>query len=175
MSTIINNFNTEENFWQLYPDLLFIGEFKEYYKSDKSRGKKDSSSVMWAIAMLIDKSKNNRFRNLPEGEKKEQLSKHFLENESFDWDSPKNRILIETYEKMILSQAMRSLRNWESKMKERDEFIKNTPYNIDTFEGLDKMLSAYPKMFATYQQISSTLDLDEDVTNESKVKYIKEI
>ena len=39
----------ENNFWELYPELLIIEELTQIYQKDKSKKKEDSSRIMWAI------------------------------------------------------------------------------------------------------------------------------
>lgn len=173
--SILEKFDTDVNFWEVNPQLKLVDEFSELYKNDKSKNKVDSSRTMWAIALLLDKSKNNQFRNLPFEEAKDQLAKHFLKDETFEWGNPWVQRLMEQYEKLILTQAMRSLRNWESKMKERDDFINSISYDIEIAEKIDKMLTNYPKMFDTYKIISEALQLDEETDDKSKRKFTTEI
>jgi hypothetical protein len=172
---ILNNFDTDVNFWEMNPQFKLYDTFKDYYKNDKSRSKNDSSQVMWAIALLLDKSKHNQFRNIPIDEKKEQLAKHFIKDNKFDWDNPKIYTLMEAYKKFALSQAMRSMANWELKMKERDEFIANTPFSIDTAKELDTMLANYPKLFQTYKIIAESLELENDDDDKSNRKFVTDI
>ena len=153
--TILSNFDTNVNFWEMNPQMKYIENFSELYKGDKSKGKKDSSQLMWAIALLMDKSTSNNFRNIPEEERKFQLAKYFLQDDKFQWGNPKIVSLINTYENCILTQPMRSLRNLEAKMKERDELIQLTPYNMDTAEDLDKMIIGTHKIVQLYKQIIS--------------------
>lgn len=173
--TVLNKFDTDINFWNENPQMKSMVNFEELYTKDKSKNKVDSSQIMWAIALLLDKSKHNNYRNLPEEEKKEQLAKYFLKKPDFDWEDPQIRILTETYYKTCISQAERSLIEWENKLKERDEFIAACPYNADTFEMLDKMLANTFKMYQQYQSIKAQLQLEEDTDESSKTKYITEI
>ncbi len=173
--TVLDNFDTEVNFWEMHPQLRLIDDFKELYKNDKSRGKKDSSQLMWAIALLIDKSVNNAFRNLPEDEKKEQLATHFLKIENFDWNSDRVQKYIKTYKNMCLSQAERSLIAWEEKMKERDEYLKSTPYNLDNAKALDDMFKNTYTIMELYKKTVDLIDLEKEKENQSNKKFTTEI
>lgn len=173
--SILDSFDTDVNFWEHNPQLRYVENFSELHKGDKSRGKADSSQLMWAIALLMDKSKNNNFRNMPEEERRFQLAKYFLKDDKFSWENPKIRTLIDTYEKCIMTQPMRSIRNLEEKMKERDVLIQQTPYNMDTAEELDKMIIGTHKIIQLYKQMNDLLMLEEETKDNSKTKYTSEI
>jgi hypothetical protein len=173
--TVLDKFDTDVNFWETNPQLKYIGVFEEFHNKDKSKGKKDSSQIMWAVALLLDKSKHNNFRNLPEDEKKEQLAKYFLKQPNFEWDEKEIKDLTDQYFKLCLSQAEKSLIEWERKLKERDEFIASCPYNAETYEMLDKLLSNTYKMYQMYQTVKSQLDLEQDTDETSKNRFTTEI
>lgn len=173
--TILEHFDLDVNFWEMHPQFRIMENFKDLYRNDKSRGKKDSSQLMWAIALLLDKSKNNAYRNLPDEEKREQLAKHFLKIEDFDWESSKMKNLIDTYKKFALSQAERTLIAWEEKMKERDIFIKNTPYNLDTAKTLDDIFKNTTNLMELYRKMVDIIEMDNEKEDKSNKKYTTEI
>ena len=40
---------SDNNFWDINPELLIIKEFAAYHAKDKSKNKEESSIVMWGI------------------------------------------------------------------------------------------------------------------------------
>ena len=62
--SLLTNFQLDANFWQTYPQMILPKAFNDLSKKDKSKGKEESSKIMWAVAMLIDNSETNKFKNL---------------------------------------------------------------------------------------------------------------
>ena len=50
----LKNFDLEVNFWKVNPQLKIPEVFSKLYRNDKSKGKHDSSQIMWAIALCYD-------------------------------------------------------------------------------------------------------------------------
>ncbi len=63
MTSISRNWNTDENYWSLHPQMKTIKAFRELYERDKKKSKRDSSTMMWAIALLVDPHEQNPWRN----------------------------------------------------------------------------------------------------------------
>ena len=136
MTTIVQNFidvslNTDLNFWDVNPLFKTISVFKEFYTKDKSAKKKDSSKVMWAIALLIDPNDGNPWKNYSEDSKKLLIKTEFLEDEDFDFEDYKE--LLEEYENRCLTIAEKELVRFERKIVGRGNFIAKTKYTLDEF------------------------------------------
>lgn len=155
------NFNPEMNFWELNPELKIPEEFAEFYNSDKSKDKSESSRIMNALYLLLDKE--SKYRELPNKERKLLIAKDYLKNKDFNWDSIKN--LQDLYIKVTLKKAKRLLRNWEIKLEERDEFIASIKYDIDTSELLDKMMSKTEAIWESYLRILNEVEKEEGQGN----------
>jgi len=78
----------ENNFWELYPELLIIEELTQIYQKDKSKKKEDSSRIMWAIYFAFNPE--SKFINLPN--KLEILAKDYLKDPKFNWEGIKKQI-----------------------------------------------------------------------------------
>lgn len=157
---MINHFDTSENFWELYPDFKDALSFKRLYKSDKSRNKESSSRIMWYVAYTTDI--NSKYYKLPENEKHAIIGGDYMGDEQY-YEKNKERIqpIIDDYIKINFTAAQRQLRDWEIKMDERAEFIKKMPYNIDTYEDLDKMAANTAKLFDTFKKIKEDISKEE--------------
>lgn len=171
---LIDSFDDQANFWELYPQLKVAGPFKELYKKD-ARSKSKSSKLMWAVALAYDQ--NSKFYKLPEyGEdnKFTVIGEDYMgDKEFFEKNNDTLEPIVAFYRKLTESPAMRALRAWEEKMEERAAFLKDTKYVLDsvefdeetgraikipgTAELLDKMLANNAKLFADYKNINERL------------------
>ena len=157
----------ENNFWELYPELIIIDELYQIYHKDKSKKKEDSSKIMWAIYFAFHPE--SKFINLPN--KLDVLAKDYLKDPKFNWDNIKKQI--EIYKNLVLSDAERALINWGEIMNMRDSSIKELYTNalqngdIDELVKIDKMLANTPKMFDDYKKVKKDYE-EEKVTKRGK-------
>lgn len=158
--SLLNSYNGIGNFWVANPQLLIPAEFKQLYDKDKSKDKEDSSKIMYAICFLIDPSDENRFRNIPEPDRKILIAKDYLKNPKFKWDDYAK--LIEFCKNnFIITQAERSLYNQEKELYERDLFIATTPWSDDTYEMKDKMMANTEKLYQSLNRIKEMVKQEE--------------
>ena len=170
---LINTFSTDENFWVLYPQFQTVQPFKDLYKKDRSKNKYQSSKVAWFVTQVIDTSSKNVFRNLVYEERLSLLSQDFMGDvDYYDKHASTLQPLIDFYTKLHMTAARKALKEWEEKMIDRSEFIKNTPYSEDSYEQmgdkwvkqagtakmLDDMMKNSKGIFDLYQQILKSLD-----------------
>lgn len=135
MTTIVRNFNTSDNFWEINPAFKTIKLFNSFNEEDKSKGKKESSQIMWALAFLLDPHTDNPWKNLSEDDKKLLIMDDYLSNLKFNWDDYQE--LIDEYYNRVLTLAEKDFYELQEKMHERKEFIKNTPYSLDSMQEID--------------------------------------
>ena len=86
MNSLVKAWNPTENYWSLHPMMTTLAAFKEYHAQDKTKGKVESSRVMWAIAMLLDPHADNALRSIERADRIRIISEDFLEAPDFDWD-----------------------------------------------------------------------------------------
>jgi len=152
----LHNFDIKSSYWKIDPQLKAIEPFATLYKNDKSKGKSNSSLLMWAIALFTDPE--SRLSKLSKARKQEIIQKDYYKG-LLNWDKYKEHIDI--YKSLYTSQAVRSLVNWEEKLQERDAFLKEVPYSLDTGETLDKMLANTSKLYDLYEKILEKLKEEE--------------
>lgn len=133
--SLIKSFNTDENFWVINPQFKNIQPFKGLHKSDKSRNKANSSKTMWFVAQVADSSTDNIFRNIIYEERIYLLCSEYMEDTNF-YDNNKENLdaLIETYNSFHSTPALKALEEWNEKMIQRAQFIKNTAYSMDSYD-----------------------------------------
>jgi hypothetical protein len=164
------------NFWEYNPNYKLI--FDDFYSGDKSKGKSKTSFIMWAYYLILY-SKSD-FYNLPD--KRKLIKDKFLKNPSFKWDDYKE--VESLFKESILTQAERSLCEWNEYMRKRDDYLKKQEYYFDyydkksklvrgTAEQLDRAYSTTPKMYSDYEKIQKSLKEDEYKTSRgNKIKSL---
>lgn len=178
--SLIKSFNTDENFWIVNPQFKNVQPFKGLHSSDKSRNKATSSKTMWYVAQICDSSKDNVFRNILYEERISLLSLDFMSNKDFYEENKKLLdTLFSTYNSLHTTPALLALEEWNTKMVQRAEFIKETPYTMDSYEmdpvkgvmlripgnakDLDTMMKNTKGIYDMYHQIMKSLaEEDED-------------
>jgi hypothetical protein len=155
---ILNNFETNNNFWKVNKQLCIPEEFESFRYNDRSRDKEESSKIMWAIALLLDP--DSKFKRLRLQDRKTLIAKDYIKNEKFQWDKYKDIILM--YEKLILTPAQRQLSELERKLDERTEFLNNTPYNDESYEMIEKIRKNTSDWYDDLERIKDKLEREDD-------------
>lgn len=157
---LLTNFDLTANFWTLYPQLKIPKVFAELYKKDKSKDHSNSSQIMWAVAMLVDTSEDNKFKHLNEEDKKSLIKTDYLFNESFDFDIYKE--VIAEYTRLHISKLEQELVKQETKLDERAKFINDTPYDLETADKLDKLLLNTGKLYDQIKDLKDKIRAERD-------------
>lgn len=160
---LLNSFDTDVNIWEAEPQLKIPKVFAELYASDKSKGKAHSSKIMWAIALLVDNSEANKFRNLRENDRKTLIASDFLKDEEFNFDEYQE--LMDMYIELNMSKLEKELRQQELKLEERARFINDTAYNLETGDKLDKFLLNTGKLYDQIKELKDKIKSDSDGGN----------
>lgn len=173
-SKLIPIFDSEQNFWELNPQFKTALSFKEFYKKDKSRGKKDSSITMWFIAYTQDIG--SLFYNLPIQERYEVIGEDY----SNDINYYKKNItilepLIDDYNKLTTTAIDRHLLEWDARLEDRTRFLATTKYDLDNFEKLDKMNANTLGVFKNLDKIKEDLSKQESGSGDTKGNFIESL
>jgi hypothetical protein len=152
MRNLTELYNPSLSFWDAAPQLLIIEPFTTFHKNDKSRGKKYTSNIMWAIALL----------NHPESDiyyvsdKFKQVSRTMMGDEDFDWN--KYSKYIDAFIDAALTEGYKSLASQEDVMKRRSAFMKSQEYTLESAAELDRMLANTAKIYDQYFAIKKRLE-----------------
>jgi hypothetical protein len=129
---------------------------------------------MWALYYKVHP--DSPFYNLPD--KDNVIITKFLKEPKFKWKDYED-VEIE-FKNTILTQAERSLYEWDEFMKKRDKYLKNTEYYFDQYkvdengdnifsktgnpvlvkgtnDALDKAMTTSPRLFMDYGKIRKEL------------------
>jgi len=179
MRNLVENFSPKNNFWEENPQFQVVGPMKRLHKNDKSRGKKDSSDLMWAIALIYHPKSDLYYVENKEGViAKDMLGIKDSEIDSF-WE--KNKEIVDFFIDMALTQTEKSLVSWEKRMRQRDEFLSEQTYTFgwtdeegnehkDNTKSFDDMQSKTAKFYEEYFKIKKELMEEESVSKNKKEK-----
>jgi hypothetical protein len=155
MERLLDNFSLQNNFWKFNPQFLSIREFRELYNEDK-KDKKASSNLMWGIALL--EHPGSILKELSEIDRLELVATDYLHLPEFDWGSVSK--LRGIFSSLVTSKQLKSLIMWERKLEERDQFISETPYNMNTADSLDKIMANTERLYKHFKSIKADLMKD---------------
>lgn len=161
--SLLNSFDTDTNIWEVEPQLKIPKVFAEFYNSDKSKGKAHSSKIMWAIALLVDNSDANKFRNLRESDRVDLIKADFLKDESFKFEDYTS--ILDMFIELHMTKLEKELRQQELKLEERAKFINDTEYNLETGEKLDKFLINTGKLYEQIKALKDQIRSEKDGGN----------
>lgn len=158
---LLSNYNSLKDFWLENPQLMIHPTIREFYSSDNSKKKIDSSRLMYGISFLCDLSEDNKYSNYTMSDRKYLIAEEIFGNKEFDWEDDRIKELIEVIDDLCSTPLQRSLKNWKNKLEERDAFLAETPYTLENAEKLDKILAQTDKLFSQYERIVKNLSKEE--------------
>lgn len=167
MSSPISNYTEGVNFWEVNQQYKVKEPFKSLYKTDKSRGKKDSSITMWFVAFCYDRQ--SKYYKLPtDGDdgKHTLIGEDYCDNANFY--SENKEVLdkcIEMYIKMEYTPMERHLKTWEDLLDKRTKFLQSQEYDLSTFDALDKMAVGTEKVHKTIKSVIDDLNKESSAGN----------
>jgi len=147
MSHFLRSFDTNECFWKQNPQVQVIDPFADFYKEDKSRGKKKSSQIMWAIFMLNDPTNANKLYRMKADIRKEQIVKNHFDDKDFKFDD--YEYLSKAYLDLLITKKERRYAFIWKKWEEREDFILGLEYDMGTADFIDKLTANTEKILTT--------------------------
>jgi hypothetical protein len=135
---IIGSFAPENNFWEIHRNLLIIPELKKFHNYDKSQSKNRSSKEMWGFCFLFDMGDVNFMRHMTEDARKELIAETVICDKNYDWE--KEIKVINVVQSLCQPPPQRSLYETYKKLEERDTFIRDTNYSLDSFDAKGKLI-----------------------------------
>lgn len=164
MQLNIHNLDTEQSFWQTYPEFKVVEPFKSLFLGDKSKGQKNSSQLCWFIAICY--APLSSFAKKPKDGKDGVhaiVAEDFLEDKEY---YSKNQVilsaLIPAFLELVMTPMERQLRMFERKLEEREAFIRDTPYDVENWKKMDDALGATEKMWAQYKTLQEKLSQESE-------------
>lgn len=117
------------------------------------------SEVMWAL-MLIYHPKSEYY----EMPLSSRINLVLKDQGISGYDITTHQPTIDKIQLIYLTKTQMSLFNWEKKLEERDAFIASHPYDANTYEMLDKLMSSTPKLWDQFFSLQKQLEKEEGKT-----------
>ena len=152
---LLSMFDTEANFWTMNPQLK-IG-FKKLYDSDKSKEKIDSSTIMWAIALLIHPDSKYAATSLLK--RKTIIEESLLNTQDYDWSKHEEEIRL--FKDLCLSRSERTLITWKKKLEQIELFIDKQEYNFNTRKDIEDALKSLDTLWKRYRACEAEVDKEK--------------
>lgn len=172
----------ENNFWDIHT-LHVVDPFKSFFNNDKSENKDFSSRVMWSLYYIYQRG--NLLYNNPH---KETLVKRDVIGD-VEYEFPSE--IEDNFKLTVLTQAERSLIEWEEQMRKRDKKLKETDYEFDyplivdgvvqttkqgtvimvpgTAKQLDVAYKATEQIFNAYERIVDKLKIQDSTLSDDNL------
>lgn len=150
---MVNNFDIYSDFYADPQMKLLFGKYEL------------PSEVMWALMLYAHP--DSQYDSMDSATKKVLIETDYLQR-TLPWDDYAE-VISKIYE-LSLTKTQRLLKNWETKLEERDAFIADIPYNAETFEMLDKMMGATSKMWDNYLAILKKASSEADSQTQGDVE-----
>lgn len=160
-----------ESFWEEHPQFMADPVFKPFYTKDRSRDHHKTSKAMWYI--ILSEDLDSSYYKLPSAERHSVICE-VVELDPYEtfgdetMDSLRDR-----FRKLTDSTIAKTVRLYEKKLEERNKFIEETPYTVDstdyneetgktvTIKGtatqLDRMILDSRKLTDFIQQLRDSL------------------
>ncbi len=161
--SIINNFNTNVDFWEFNPQMKII--FHKFYNDDNSKNKTESSKIMWGIALLVDPNESNSFRHISYTERLDEIKIGHFKNKAFPWVEYYDTI--EIYKNHVLTKPELTLHVMERKLEERIKLLNDTPLTLENVELIDKVQLNLTKIEKELKELRKMVK-DEDSNVKAK-------
>ena len=151
---VVQNLNTEFNFWTTNPQLKIPEIFNKLYKADKSKNKDQSSKLMWSFFLLVHP--DSAYKNLPIKKREDIIIKEYIKDKDFKFSEYREHLKL--VEDLTLTPAKRQLKEWSRILDEKSAFMESTTYNEENWEMLESMMKSNSTLYKEHDRIREALD-----------------
>ena len=167
-TNIRKDFDPNQNFWDINPQLTMYSPFSKLYKRDKSKDKFKSSKEMWMIMFLCDPDDMvNKFARIPYLERMEMLKEEYYAD--FDETDEIVAECLDKYPFECLSAVERAFKEEIESLVDRARFIKTAKYTFDEVEKDMNGNPMYTKLGNPIIKKGTATDLDRMRANTKKI------
>lgn len=128
------------------------------WKKDRTKEKRKSSDLAWAVYLYAETSHKTNFSKYPQTERKKILNLEF----DIDLDSKYAKEMIEFYEENCLDDMEKQLKDYEDFLKRRTQFIISQEWNLETGAELDRAASQTKKIWDDYLKIKKEFEAHQE-------------
>ena len=149
----------EADFFVSNPQLKYMTPFNKVWNW-RGRSKKYKSKVMWSIFLLLDT--RSKFARMNYEDRKEEIETFFMGEKIFHLSLVKE--VMAQYPEKVMTLTQRNFKIWDEKITERTQFLKDTPYTLDTYEVLEKMMKDSKGIWDSYMKVKAELEAEEGLS-----------
>ena len=154
---MLTSFDINGDFWLQNPLIGLIPPYNLLKKME------NSSSIMWAIAMVEDPNSYNRLFAFKRTERLAWVCKDYLDIHPLVFEEDYKEY-IEAYKSVVLdSKEEIEYYEWSKKIEERNNFMHKTPYDELSFEMLDKMIKSHDSIWKIFREAGKALFAKEEL------------
>lgn len=154
----MEEFDISKDFWKEHPQFKHLDGFRQLYATNPP---KDSSRLMWYLKYCFHPQ--SIISNMRDKERSDYMEKSILDDIGFVLEH-KEEIdeLSELYIKVIDSPLDRIIRTVTEKLSQKETFLKEKTYDLETFEDLDKALLSLDKQYSMLEVLMNKRQQDKE-------------
>lgn len=146
-------FDINLNFWDIHPQYKHIDPFRTFFENNEPI---NSSSLMWFLK--YGWHPDSDFFRMHEQEKIRLIANDLLGGVDFYEDNKEDiEELKKEYYNIVLRPMDRSYIVIKEKLEEKDKFLGEQTYDLETFEDIDKAILNYDKQLAMLDKIEKSM------------------
>jgi hypothetical protein len=155
----LEHFDPSANFWKLNPS--FTGVWPDLYKNDKSRGKQNSSRILWGVMMLHVPDERNQYYGMPWSDRLHEVVHHYWGEEYYNKIKSQVESLGEDVQRLMLTDNRKLYDTIRYKMDELSQFLRDQSFTIQNAESLTKIMKEQHNVFKMLDNIKKIVDAEE--------------
>jgi len=144
---IPDNFDPEEDFDQINPQIKYITPFQELHNNKDL----NYSRTMWSIVFLTESDpEQNKLYRLQLPERLKAIQNYYPE---FNPDLEIIKTCIESYVYTCIPALRRSLTDTKNFLIRRSDYLNSVEYSIDNMKDIDTALSKSGKLWEEFEKV----------------------
>lgn len=155
----LEHFDPSANFWKVNPS--FTGVWPELYRNDRSRGKQNSSKLIWGVIMLHVPDERNQYYEMPWTDRLHEVIHHYWDEDYYKKHEEQVEELGRDLQNLLLTDNRKLYNTIRHKMDELSEFLKEQRFTMDNAESLTKIMKEQHNVFKMLDNIKKIVDAEE--------------
>lgn len=165
------------NFWKLFPGFAQTTPYSNLYRTDRSKSKKSSSIVMWAILWANAPNCNSFY--MSQAEKDEEIETNFFTRCKYEYKDELIQECFTHFKEKIIPIGLRDIYDYYEILEDRKKFLREQNYNLKNMDNLDKAYAATntllkslkekEAMFKESEQHTTYGDIEESASESGQI------
>jgi len=159
IDSLLTEYTEDVNFWKVYPAFLKPKIYKDFYDADKTRGKKYSSKIMWAMNFILDRSKFNPYSKLNSNDRIDSVNKEVLEDPDFNWEMYSD--LLEYTRNVLMTEIEKNYWGVVQILEDKRIMLEKTPMTLANVDKIDKAIVGNSKLRLEIEEWRKLLEQEQ--------------